>query len=143
MKLKKQEEYYKEKLKETKAKLKQKSNLDRKTTNTKFFTFDQNNSGGSFDQNDNVDIYVIIEAKNAKEANLLADDVGIYFDGCETGQDCSHCGDRWYPASDSSGDSEPMIYGKPAKEYEVNMRIRENMNCIVYYLNGDKKSIKY
>ena len=36
--------------------------------NTKFFTFNQNNSGGYFIINDDVAHYLIIEAQNAEEA---------------------------------------------------------------------------
>ena len=74
------------------------------TTNSQgFFHFSQNNSGGSFDINDRVTVSVYIEALNADDANDRAERIGIYFNGCSTGQDCSCCGDRWYSA-----------YGSPA-----------------------------
>ena len=67
------------------------------TVTTKFYTFIQNNSGGSFDHDPDAGIgyRVAIEALNAKDAARRAEDIGIYFNGCDTGQDCSCCGDRW------------------------------------------------
>lgn len=73
-----------------------------------FFTFHQNNSGGSFTGPAK---FVIIEAENAETANALAEVKGLYFDGCETGEDCPCCGDRWYRVGGYDGNNEPMIYG--------------------------------
>lgn len=73
-----------------------------------FFTYRQNNSGGYFYGPAK---YVIIEADNADEANRIAEDHDIYFNGCMTGMDCSCCGDRWYPCDDSDAEDQPMIYG--------------------------------
>ena len=53
-----------------------------------YFTFDQNNSGGSYERNEDVLEYVIIEAVTALEANCKAEEIGIYFDGCSSGLDC-------------------------------------------------------
>ena len=64
----------------------------------KFFLYRQNNSGGCFDQDENVDVNVIIEARY--EPNRIAEDIGIYFDGVYKGMDCSCCGDRWYDSPD-------------------------------------------
>ena len=61
----------------------------------KFFLYRQNNSSGCFDQDENVDVNVIIEAKSKYESNRIAEDIGIYFDGVYKGMDCSCCGDRW------------------------------------------------
>lgn len=71
----------------------------------KFFTYRQNNSGGSFDSDHERGIshFVVIEAQNAAYANYKATEIGI---------DCSCCGDRWYEA-DGPGDDEPSEYGKP------------------------------
>ena len=80
----------------------------------KWFTFPQNNSGGSFTINDDVDIYVIIQAHNAVEANELAQRIGIYFHGVNERFDCECCGDRWYSIwSDDDGNDVPMIYRDP------------------------------
>jgi len=60
-----------------------------------FYEFNQNNSGGSFTVNDKVCHRVIIQAHSPSEARQKALDIGIYFDGCALGLDCSCCGDRW------------------------------------------------
>jgi hypothetical protein len=75
------------------------------TAPTKFYSFRQNNSGGSYVRDDDLDASVYIEAVDADHANARAANIGIYFDGCSTGQDCSCCGDRWYPAGAYGDDS--------------------------------------
>ena len=77
-----------------------------------FYYYRQNNTGGSFQ---GPAITVIIEAGDCDEANQIALSHDIYFDGCESGIDCSCCGDRWHPAW-GAGNPEPMIYGKPVSE---------------------------
>ena len=59
-----------------------------------FYNFHQNNTGGAFI---GPGINVVIEADTPYEANTIAQDHGLYFDGCADGRDCSCCGDRWYP----------------------------------------------
>lgn len=78
----------------------------------KFFHFDQNNSGGSFSHVaiDGIGTNVFIEAKNAAHANDRAERIGLYFNGCDDGTDCSCCGDRWSPVSESDGRDVPMKY---------------------------------
>lgn len=75
-----------------------------------FYTFSQNNSGGSFVG----PLYVVIEANSAEEANRLAEEkAGVYFNGCSDGRDCSCCGDRWSPRwSDDCGTEQPESYGR-------------------------------
>lgn len=63
-----------------------------------FYEFSQNNSGGGFDVDKKVCNKVFIEAESADEANAIAQELGIYFDGVEKGIDCGCCGDRWYEA---------------------------------------------
>jgi hypothetical protein len=58
----------------------------------KVWCFYQNNSGGYMNGPEE---NVFIEAKTYKNANIKAEETGIYFDGCEYGIDCSCCGDRW------------------------------------------------
>ena len=83
--------------------------------NKMFFTFHQNNSGGSFIGPS----YVIVEAKNAEEANTIALEHDVYFDGCRKGIDCGCCGDRWYPVSDHDGTDQPEIYGEPLETFKL------------------------
>jgi hypothetical protein len=66
-----------------------------------WYEFRQNNSGGSFAIDDDVTVYVLIQADSTKSANTKAEEVGIYFDGVGNGQDCECCGDRWYEADDA------------------------------------------
>ncbi len=70
-----------------------------------FYTYNQNNSGGRFTKPSK---YFIVEANSANVANAIAEDNGLYFNGCETGGDCPCCG---YEA-DGNGDAEPLIYGQ-------------------------------
>jgi len=78
-----------------------------------FYTFSQNNSGGGWDGPE----YVIIEADSADEANMIAMDHDIYFDGCHKGLDCDCCGDRWYEVDDDDATEKPLIYGKDAAQF--------------------------
>lgn len=58
------------------------------------YEYRQNNSGGSFDKEPGLKVYV--EAASSLEANAIAKTCGVYFDGVEKGHDCACCGDRWY-----------------------------------------------
>ncbi len=58
----------------------------------KFYRFRQNNSGGMFDGSG----IVYVQAENTDEANKIAEENGIYFNGCHEGIDCDCCGDRWH-----------------------------------------------
>jgi hypothetical protein len=63
----------------------------------KIYHFRQNNSGGQFDidKEKGIGPDVIVCAVSANQAVSYAKSIGIYFDGCATGQDCDCCGDRW------------------------------------------------
>lgn len=77
-----------------------------------WYEYHQNNTGGSFVEDDDVGAWVWIEASSADEANSRAQSrAGIYFDGCDDGMDCPCCGDRWYPAWKDDGSEKPEIYG--------------------------------
>jgi len=74
-----------------------------------FYTFYQNNSGGIFFSPAQ---YVIIEADSFEDANSIALDHGLYFNGVEDKHDCPCCGDRWHPFYyETSRTDVPMIYG--------------------------------
>lgn len=60
-----------------------------------WFEYRQNNSGGSFQIDNDVSIYVLIQAEDRVSANRKAEEVGIYFNGVSDGRDCDCCGDRW------------------------------------------------
>ena len=84
---------------------------------TLFYTFAQNNSGGSFycDPEAGIGYRVVVEAVDERHANALAIGIGLYFDGCESGLDCRCCGDRWHEVDKSDGKPMPMQYGEPIK----------------------------
>jgi hypothetical protein len=106
-----------------------------------FYTYNQNNSGGSFDFNPGRGIshYVVVEADTAKEADERAEMIGLYFDG---DGDCSCCGDRW-SAADSywgadKGDEEPKIYDEPVATFGVGNKWKwmDGAEIFVHYADG-------
>ena len=62
---------------------------------TQFYSFDQNNSGGYFDVNENVTHRVIIEATSKEHAEALFEPMIEDQSGS-----CPCCGDRWYVDAD-------------------------------------------
>ena len=99
-----------------------------------FYTFRQNNSGGSFDIDllSGICVYVIVEANSASHANDRAEDIGLYFDGCDDDRDCSCCGDRWYRTYESEATEQPELYGELVGEKEGN-------EIAIHYLDGTFK----
>ena len=77
---------------------------------SKFYEFDQNNSGGIFVK---PALTVIVEADNCDEANSIATNVGVYFDGVLDDMDCPCCGDRWIETSEHYAADVPSYYNKP------------------------------
>ena len=108
---------------------------------TKFYTYDQNNSGGDFSnfEEEGIGEYVIIEALDELHANARAEDIGIYFDGRYKGQDCYCCGDRWLRAKEEDGDDVPSIFGEPLDD---RAKSRFDDFCFVHYLDGSIEKIK-
>jgi hypothetical protein len=101
----------------------------------KFFMYSQNNSGGNFIVNDEVTHFMIFEAHSPEEADVLAEKHGVYFDGCDSGIDCSCCGDRWSRSWDG-GEDKPNLYGKPIEEYDGPFLPTDKPFCRVSYLDG-------
>ena len=60
-----------------------------------FYEFNQNNSGGYFDIDENLCHRLFIEADTKSEAISKAEELGCYWDGVYNGIDCPCCGDRW------------------------------------------------
>ena len=83
----------------------------------KWFNYRQNNSGGFFSDPAEV---VCIKASNVDRANKIALALGVYFDGCSKGMDCSCCGDRWCQPWDSDDKPCELLPYRP----EDNRRIR-------------------
>lgn len=119
--------------------------LTEKTAERKarYFHFSQNNSGGSFDISDSVAHHVIIQAYDAKDANRIAENIGIYFNGCETGADCDCCGDRWGEQwVNEEGDETPSIYGNIPETYEDVFTKSGQPVCHVYHIDGSKTTYR-
>ena len=109
-----------------------------------FYTYRQNNSGGRFI---GPALYVIVEANSSNVAMAIAEEIGVYFNGCETGEDCSCCGDRWSSWEDDKTDI-PKIYGKKVEEALKNDpfswdEFKDKPTAIVIYLNGDIVKYKH
>lgn len=100
---------------------------------TKFYSFRQNNSGGSFYG----PTYVIIEARSATEANSVAEEkAGVYFSGRG---DCRCCGKRWYEVSEDDGDDVPsLMKGAPIDTFKDTWA-DPKYYVKVYYFDGSTK----
>lgn len=112
---------------------------------TKWFYFDQNNSGGSFDHEpeDGIGYGLFIEAMDADHACARAERIGLYFNGCASGRDCSCCGDRWSKPWDDGQDKptrydqewRPVVDGEePDTEWGIPLYI--------HYIGGEFKAAK-
>lgn len=101
-----------------------------------FFTYDQNNTGGSFDYDEagGITHFVIVEAASPEHADQRAEAIGLYWNGCADGRDCPCCGDRWDTAY-GKGDAEPRVYGKPAADC-VSRWMAPGRGAAVHYLDG-------
>lgn len=107
---------------------------------SKFYEFNQNNSGGNFvfNEQNGLTHHVVIEANTRDQASALAQDAGIYFDGVADGLDCGCCGDRWYEPW-GEGTAEPMFYDVPVSKATGYKWMEEGKEICVHYLNGEKK----
>lgn len=100
---------------------------------TKFYTFHQNNSGGYYILDENVQHYVIIEGYDLWQiesfARKIFEDYRDY---------CPCCGQRWDDSWMDEDDmtDEPKIYGKDVHEYKNN-----GCKAIIYYLDGRKEIV--
>lgn len=108
---------------------------------TKFFTFNQNNSGGNFHYKEQSGIthYVVVEAMDFDDATTRAETIGLYFDGVFDGRDCFCCGDRWYRPWRDEGTDEPMVYDQSVAEFKRDgfSFFKDNEKEIaVHYLDG-------
>jgi hypothetical protein len=100
-----------------------------------FFHFHQNNTFGKFieDESKGIGSDVIIEADSASEANSRALSIGIYFDGCASGDDCPCCGDRWSRVDEYEATEKPEIYGGTISELRKSSYRKE---VFVHYKDG-------
>ncbi len=113
----------------------------RREINTKFYTFNQNNSGGYFIVSDNYGVceFVIIEAATFYDAysklESIGDNVSNMFNYCTC------CGERWSNyGDDDDGTETPEIYGvevfKIKKEHFVS-------RCFIHYYDGTIKGLVF
>ena len=76
----------------------------------KFYTFDQNNSGGYFIKCAKMGIseFVILEARDSEHAQEIFNHIGEQIENfyCY----CSCCGHRWENIEESDGSETPMVY---------------------------------
>lgn len=109
---------------------------------TKFYTFNQNNSGGYFetDKNDGIAEYVIIEGASVREVQSKARDLfNNYSNYCEC------CGERWSTSwiDEDDGKDEPMIYSEPVEDFILNKEKNSwfNKSAAIHYYDGTIKWI--
>lgn len=102
---------------------------------TKFYCFQQNNSGGILLGKL---IAVIVEAPNAEDANYFATQyTPVYLNEVEDGQDCSCCGDRWGEASEYDGADKPHIYGETDRtKWTTGIWEPGEIKVMIRYMNG-------
>ena len=117
---------------------------------TKFYEFSQNNSGGGFDTDDDLCHRLFIEANDAEQANEIAEGLGVYFNGCDNGQDCSCCGDRWYECDESDSidlEKTSILYEKElATIADYAQMLADNWGWTkpdgrIFYLDGRKQDV--
>ncbi|WP_312286898.1 DUF7296 family protein [Terrisporobacter sp.] len=102
-----------------------------------FYTYRQNNSGGYFIQNDEVDMFVIVEGDNHQDIQKIAD--RIFENHSEY---CTCCGERWSDCDEDWSEltNEPMI--NSTSVYEVEDYWYKGYNAIIYYKNGEKETVE-
>ena len=100
----------------------------------KFYTYNQNNSGGAFTDPAK---YVIIEADSPEEADERAEEHDLYFNGVDAGIDCKCCGDRWLHTWDD-GTDKPEVYGEPPEKIKPIFRV-EGIPVVVLLRKGAKE----
>jgi len=79
-----------------------------------WWRYSQNNSGGGFDARGGYATY--IHAPSASQADAIAENNGIYFDGVRDGSDCPCCGDRWSSAWSNEPDIEDCTVAELAEK---------------------------
>lgn len=106
-----------------------------------FYTFEQNNSGGTFvfDKRCGLTHYVIIEADNISDACDRAERIGIYFNGVEDGTDCPCCGDRWSYSWGEKGNEVPTLYGEPVETATIIFCWIPGEEVFIHYKDGTIK----
>lgn len=107
-----------------------------------FYTFSQNNSFGSFDFSEALGLthHVVVEGDSSEDILERAKNIGIYFDGCDTGQDCPCCGDRWDEPWDADEFTEaPEVFGQPVDNFTGFSWMDKGKEICVHYKDGRKE----
>lgn len=92
-----------------------------------FYTFVQNNSGGYFIKDENVEEVVIIEAETVSDAHEIFDEISEDYQ-----EYCECCGTRWSSFPEET--ETPQIFGDAPED--------SSWYSIIYYADGDKKIVK-
>ena len=112
-----------------------------------FYTYHQNNSGGSWDVDKAAGIgsYVIVEAASAAKADGIAKAIGLYFDSVENDVDCDCCGDRWYEQW-GEGSEIPQIHGEDVSGgtylNEWWAYDKKELPAFIHYADGTVKTVE-
>lgn len=107
-----------------------------------FYTFYQNNSGGEFvvDVERGISHYVVIEAPDRDESIIIAEGLGLYWNGVADGIDCECCGNRWDPPWYYAGDAIPMVHSesveKASRLSHYRFMHKGTPEVFVHYLDG-------
>lgn len=98
----------------------------------RWWTADQNNSGGYYIENQDVAAYVFVQASSAQEALSRIESVLDQYS-----EFCQCCGTRWSADywSDDDGTSEPTIYGQTLDQQQPIFR---TATAVMYHYDGSR-----
>lgn len=99
----------------------------------KWYPYRQNNSGGSFTEDQNQGPQVFIQAESAAGAWSMAQEM-FDFEYCEC------CGERWYEAEEDDGQDEPTVYGVPVNEVTQSFFVDY---AILHHFNGVVEKVTF
>jgi hypothetical protein len=110
---------------------------DAQPAKLKWFTLNQNNSGGVFTVDENVAEWVCIQALSAEEAMAKAEAF------CTNEGSCPCCGDRWYINFDEEdGKQVPMIYNTPVEEYvPIKLFFAQERHIKLHFYDGHVETL--
>ena len=103
-----------------------------------FYEFRQNNSGGAWG---GPAMTVFIEADSGEEANSIAENNGLYFDGVGAGLDCECCGDRWYRKHDNSEGTAELPNVETPREIYAEWSRRDKVDFTVAFFKDGRKEV--
>lgn len=120
---------------------------NRKQEISGFYDYQQNNPNGEFIHDDDLSgvcALMIIEADSDNDADQIAQEHGVYFNGVKSGQDCQCCGDRWQSACwygpieflDCPGDTQlEKIKSYVKEEFDISLNPKKVVRIV--YKNGE------